>query len=186
MHCAGARCQALLGGRTCKRPNTLAVPSGDGPPTTRSLPIRVLGSVPRVGGRGIAVDLGTANTLVDVRGRGIVISEPSVVAIDQRTNQVHAVGTNAKRMLGRTPGNITAIRPLMGGVIADFELDEQMLRRTSLSRYELAPSGLVRGRQDVCQDQTPSHEMRRSRSRGGSTGGVGGGPPHHTPHRPCA
>ena len=128
MHCAGARCQALLGGRTCKRPNTLAVPSGDGPPKTRSLPIRFLGFLPRLGGRDIAVDLGTANTLVYVRGRGIVISEPSVVAIDQRTNQVYAVGTNAKRMLGRTPGNITAIRPLKDGVIADFEVTEQMLR----------------------------------------------------------
>jgi len=80
------------------------------------------------GGRGIAVDLGTANTLVYVRGRGIVISEPSVVAIDQGTNRVYAVGTEAKRMLGRTPGNITAIRPLKDGVIADFEVTEQMLR----------------------------------------------------------
>jgi rod shape-determining protein MreB len=76
----------------------------------------------------MAVDLGTANTLVYVRGRGIVLSEPSVVAIDQRTNEVHAVGIEAKRMLGRTPGNITAIRPLKDGVIADFDVTEQMLR----------------------------------------------------------
>ena len=80
------------------------------------------------GGRDMAVDLGTANTLVYVRGRGIVLSEPSVVAIDQRTGEVHAVGIEAKRMLGRTPGNIQAIRPLKDGVIADFEVTEQMLR----------------------------------------------------------
>ncbi len=80
------------------------------------------------GGRDMAVDLGTANTLVYVRGRGIVLSEPSVVAIDQRTGEVHAVGIEAKRMLGRTPGNISAIRPLKDGVIADFDVTEQMLR----------------------------------------------------------
>jgi rod shape-determining protein MreB len=76
----------------------------------------------------MAVDLGTANTLVYLRGRGIVLSEPSVVAIDQRTGEVHAVGIEAKRMLGRTPGTITAIRPLKDGVIADFDVTEQMLR----------------------------------------------------------
>jgi rod shape-determining protein MreB len=80
------------------------------------------------GGRDMAVDLGTANTLVYVRGRGIVLSEPSVVAIDQRSGEVHAVGLEAKRMLGRTPGTISAIRPLKDGVIADFDVTEQMLR----------------------------------------------------------
>src|SRR5438445_38874 len=80
------------------------------------------------GGRDMAVDQGTANTLVYVRGRGIVLSEPSVVAIDSRTAEVHAVGIEAKRMLGRTPGTIQAIRPLKDGVIADFEVTEQMLR----------------------------------------------------------
>src|ERR671939_114542 len=80
------------------------------------------------GGRDMAVDLGTANTLVYVRGRGIVLSEPSVVAIDSRTAEVHAVGIEAKRMLGRTPGTIQAIRPLKDGVIADFDVTEQMLR----------------------------------------------------------
>ncbi|HEX2703588.1 MAG TPA: rod shape-determining protein [Solirubrobacteraceae bacterium] len=80
------------------------------------------------GGRDLAVDLGTANTLVYMRGRGIVLSEPSVVAIDSRTNEVHAVGIEAKRMLGRTPGTITAIRPLKDGVIADFDVTEEMLR----------------------------------------------------------
>ena len=76
----------------------------------------------------VAIDLGTANTLVYVRGRGIVLSEPSVVAIDSRTGEVHAVGIEAKRMLGRTPGTIQAIRPLKDGVIADFDVTEQMLR----------------------------------------------------------
>src|SRR5438067_1662797 len=80
------------------------------------------------GGRDMAVDLGTANALVYVRGRGIVRSEPSVVAIDQRSGDVHAVGLEAKRMLGRTPGTISAIRPLKDGVIADFDVTEQMLR----------------------------------------------------------
>src|SRR5918994_135811 len=80
------------------------------------------------GGRDMAVDLGTANTLVYVRGRGIVLSEPSVVAIDSRNGEVHAVGIEAKRMLGRTPGTIQAIRPLKDGVIADFDVTEQMLR----------------------------------------------------------
>jgi rod shape-determining protein MreB and related proteins len=78
--------------------------------------------------RDMAVDLGTANTLVYVRGRGIVLSEPSVVAVDAGSGEVHAVGTDAKRMLGRTPSSIKAIRPLKDGVIADFEVTEQMLR----------------------------------------------------------
>src|SRR5215204_3348071 len=80
------------------------------------------------GGRDMAVDLGTANTLVYVRGRGIVLSEPSVVAVDARSGEVHAVGVDAKRMLGRTPGTIRAIRPLKDGVIADFDVTEEMLR----------------------------------------------------------
>jgi rod shape-determining protein MreB len=88
----------------------------------------LFGYMSGLGGREIAVDLGTANTLVYVRGRGIVLSEPSVVAIDQRSGEVHAVGVEAKRMLGRTPGTISAIRPLKDGVIADFDVTEQMLR----------------------------------------------------------
>ena len=88
----------------------------------------VFGYLSGLGGREIAVDLGTANTLVYVRGRGIVLSEPSVVAIDERSGEVHAVGIEAKRMLGRTPGTIKAIRPLKDGVIADFDVTEQMLR----------------------------------------------------------
>ncbi|MBU1693200.1 MAG: rod shape-determining protein [Verrucomicrobia bacterium] len=76
----------------------------------------------------IGIDLGTANTLVYVKDRGIVIREPSVVAIQAGTNRVLAVGEEARRMLGRTPGNIVAIRPLKAGVIADFEITEAMLR----------------------------------------------------------
>ena len=80
------------------------------------------------GGRDIAVDLGTANTLVYVRGDGIVLDHPSVVAIDIRDGTVLSVGADAKRMIGRTPGHIQAIRPLEDGVIADFEEREKMLR----------------------------------------------------------
>ncbi|HET6465289.1 MAG TPA: rod shape-determining protein [Nitrospiria bacterium] len=75
----------------------------------------------------LAIDLGTANTLVYLKGRGIVINEPSVVAIDRKTSKVLAVGAEAKKMLGRTPGNIVAIRPMKDGVIADFEIAEKML-----------------------------------------------------------
>ena len=75
----------------------------------------------------IGIDLGTANTLVYVRGKGIIINEPSVVAINQKTGQVVAVGTDAKNMLGRTPGHIIAVRPLVDGVISDFEVTEEMM-----------------------------------------------------------
>ena len=76
----------------------------------------------------LAIDLGTANTVVYRRGRGVVVFEPSVVAIDDRTGAVHAIGTEAKRMIGRTPATIRAIRPLRHGVIADFDVTEEMLR----------------------------------------------------------
>src|SRR3989441_8239758 len=75
----------------------------------------------------LAIDLGTANTCVYARGRGIVVSEPSIVALNKVTGRVEAVGTEAKEMLGRTPGNITAIKPMKDGVIADFEAAEKML-----------------------------------------------------------
>src|SRR2546426_8961441 len=78
--------------------------------------------------RDVGIDLGTANTLVHVRGRGIVISEPSVVAKDTRTGAVLAIGAEAKRMVGRTPASIIAIRPLRDRVISDFDITEQMLR----------------------------------------------------------
>jgi len=75
----------------------------------------------------VGIDLGTANTLVYLRGRGIVINEPSVVAVNQKTNQVVAVGSEAKAMLGRTPNHISVVRPLVDGVISDFEVTEEML-----------------------------------------------------------
>jgi rod shape-determining protein MreB len=77
----------------------------------------------------LAIDLGTANTLIYVRGKGIVLSEPSVVAIKKGTNNVLKVGKEAKEMLGRTPGSIVAIRPMKDGVIADFDVTEQMIRQ---------------------------------------------------------
>ncbi len=76
----------------------------------------------------IGIDLGTANVLIHVKGKGIVLNEPSVVAIDKKTNKVLAVGEEARQMVGRTPGNIVAIRPLKDGVIADFESTEAMLK----------------------------------------------------------
>jgi rod shape-determining protein MreB len=78
--------------------------------------------------RDLGIDLGTANTLVHVRGKGIVISEPSVVAIDKRSKEVKAVGAEAKAMVGKTPANIIAVRPLKDGVIADFDVVEKMLK----------------------------------------------------------
>jgi len=83
---------------------------------------------PRLSVHDIAIDLGTANTLVFVGGRGIVVSEPSVVASDALTGEVHAVGIEAEQMIGRTPAAISAVRPLRHGVIADFEVTEEMLR----------------------------------------------------------
>src|SRR6266487_1638577 len=78
--------------------------------------------------RDMGIDLGTANTLVHVQGKGILLREPSVVAIERDSKKVLAVGEEAKRMLGRTPGNIIAIRPLKDGVIADYDQTEKMLR----------------------------------------------------------
>src|ERR1700739_4367559 len=104
-------------------------------------------------GRDMAVDLGTANTLVYVRGRGIVLNEPSVVAVNVKDNVPLAVGLEAKRMIGRTPGHIQAIRPLRDGVIANFEICEKMLayfihkvhqRRFAKPRMVICvPSGLT-------------------------------------------
>ncbi len=113
-------------------------------------------------GRDIAIDLGTANTLVYVRGQGIVLNEPSVVAIDTRDGRPVAVGWEAKRMLGRTPGHIQAVRPLKDGVIADFDVCEKMLRyfiqRISNSRWSkprmviCVPSGITGVEQRAVQE----------------------------------
>ena len=107
----------------------------------------------RLGGRDIAIDLGTANTLVYLRGEGIRVSEPSVVAVDTHTDDLHAVGEEAQRMIGRTPATISAVRPLRHGVITDFEITEAMLRhfisRVHRSRFAhprlvmCAPSGIT-------------------------------------------
>ncbi len=96
-------------------------------------------------GRDMAIDLGTANTLVYVRGQGIVLNEPSVVAIDTQTNRALAVGMEAKRMIGRTPSYIQAIRPLRDGVIADFDITERMLRYfiQKVHRRRFARPGIV-------------------------------------------
>ena len=98
-------------------------------------------------GRDMAVDLGTANTLVYVRRKGVLVDEPSVVALNDTTGEVLAVGHEAKRMIGRTPDNITALRPLKDGVIADFEATEQMLRffiqRVHRRRYFAKPRMVI-------------------------------------------
>ncbi|MEK7134026.1 MAG: rod shape-determining protein, partial [Patescibacteria group bacterium] len=91
--------------------------------TLRSYKDRILGLF----SHDIGIDLGTANTLVYVKGRGIVINEPSIVAVNQKTGQVVAVGAEAKEMLGRTPAHITAVQPIIDGVISDFEVTSEML-----------------------------------------------------------
>jgi rod shape-determining protein MreB len=91
--------------------------------------VRISQHLPTYRRRDLAVDLGTANTVVYVRGEGIILFEPSVIAIDETTGEVQAVGDEARRMIGRTPARIRATRPLRHGVIADFDVTEQMLRR---------------------------------------------------------
>ena len=123
-------------------------------------------------GRDMAVDLGTANTLVYVRGRGIVLNEPSVVALNTNNGQIVAVGVEAKRMIGRTPGNIVAVRPLKDGVIADFDVTERMLRyfiqkvhrRTHLARPRLVvavPSGITGVEQSAVKEAGHQAGARR-------------------------
>ena len=122
----------------------------------------------------IAIDLGTANSLVYVRGRGIVISEPSVVAVNQKTGRVLAIGDEAKKMVGRTPGNIVATRPLVKGVISDFEVTEQMLKyfieKIRKSKFMLIssprvivgiPCGVTEVEKKAVQDATKSAGARK-------------------------
>ena len=121
--------------------------------------------------RDMAVDLGTANTVVHVHGRGIVLSEPSVVAIDERTGEVVAVGADAQRMIGRTPAQISATRPLRHGVIADFEVTEQMLRhfmrkvldnrRAHPRLVVCAPSGITEVERRAVEEAALSAGARR-------------------------
>ena len=120
----------------------------------------------------IAIDLGTANTLVYVRGRGIVLNEPSVVAVNQKTNQVVAVGSAAKEMLGRTPAHIVAVKPMVGGVISDFEVTEEMLaylmRRAEGGRRAMlgprvivgVPAGVTNVETRAVRDATESRGAR--------------------------
>jgi rod shape-determining protein MreB len=122
-------------------------------------------------GRDIAVDLGTANTLVYVRGRGVVLDEPSVVAVNARDGRPLAVGAEAKRMIGRTPSHIQAIRPLKDGVIADFDICEKMLRyfiqrvhprRWSRPRMVICvPSGITGVEQRAVQEAAESAGARK-------------------------
>ncbi len=124
------------------------------------------------GGAQLAVDLGTANTVVFRRGEGIVLFEPSVVAIDERTGRVHAVGDEARQMIGRTPASITASRPLRHGVIADFETTEQMLRhfvqrvgggRGSRSTVIVCvPSGITQVERNAVVEATMAAGARRA------------------------
>src|SRR6266508_1275655 len=109
-------------------PALLRAPGAPGTVCKRSKELVPLQNAFRFLGRDMAVDLGTANTLVYVRGRGIVLDEPSVVAINTKNNAILAVGSVAKAMIGRTLGHIVAIRPLRDGVIADFDTTEKMLR----------------------------------------------------------
>ncbi len=110
----------------------------------------------------IGIDLGTANTLVFVKGKGIVIREPSVVAVDQRSNPVRvvAVGIEAKEMIGRTPGSITAVRPLKDGVIADFEITSDMLK--AFIRRASSNSPLMRTRVMICIPSGVTEVERRA------------------------
>ncbi len=110
----------------------------------------------------IGVDLGTANTLVFVKGKGIVIREPSVVAVDERTNPktVVAVGADAKRMIGRTPGSITAVRPLKDGVIADFDMTSDMLKE--FVKRAISGSPFNRARVMICIPSGVTEVERRA------------------------
>ena len=130
-----------------------------------------MGNMVRFIGRDMAVDLGTANTLVYVRGRGIVLNEPSVVAINTKTGAILAVGQEAKRMIGRTPAHIVAIRPLKDGVIADFDVTEKMLRyfiqkvhrRAFLAKPRVVvcvPSGITGVEQRAVEEATISAGAR--------------------------
>jgi len=124
-------------------------------------------------GNDIGIDLGTANTLVYLRGRGIVINEPSVVAVNQKTGQVVAVGAQAKEMLGRTPPHIMAVRPLVGGVVSDFEVTEEMLayliRRAEADFKKIlgprvvvgVPSGITNVETRAVRDATKNNGARQ-------------------------
>ncbi len=133
-------------------------------------------------GRDMAVDLGTANTLVYVRGRGIVLNEPSVVAINTNTGGILAVGAEAKKMIGRTPGNIVAVRPLKDGVIADFEITERMLRYFILKIHKRRY--LARPRVVVCVPSGITGVERRAVIEASTQAGAPSGAHHRGAHGP--
>ncbi|MBM7609043.1 rod shape-determining protein MreB [Lysinibacillus composti] len=118
----------------------------------------------------IGIDLGTANVLIYVKGKGIVLNEPSVVAIDKKTNKVLAVGEEARQMVGRTPGNIVAIRPLKDGVIADFDVTEAMLKyfvnKLDLKGFLTKPRILI-----CCPTNITSVEQKAIREAAEKSGG---------------
>lgn len=118
----------------------------------------------------IGIDLGTANVLIHLKGKGVVLNEPAVVAIDTKTNKVLAVGEEARQMVGRTPGNITAIRPLKDGVIADFDATEAMLRyfisKLNLTGFLSKPNILI-----CCPTNITSVEQKAIREAAEKSGG---------------
>ena len=145
-------------------------------------------------GRDMAVDLGTANTLVYVRGRGIILNEPSVVAVNVKDGRPLAVGAEAKRMIGRTPSHIQAIRPLKDGVIADFEICEKMLRyfiqRVHQRRFAkprmviCVPSGITGVEQRAVMEAAEYAGARKAYIvEEPMAAAIGGGPPGARAHR---
>lgn len=118
----------------------------------------------------IGIDLGTANVLIHVKGKGIVLNEPSVVALDRKTNRVIAVGEEARKMIGRTPGNIVAVRPLKDGVIADFDVTEVMLKyflnRLKVKGFMTKPRILI-----CCPTNITSVEQKAIREAAEKSGG---------------
>ena len=112
----------------------------------------------------LAIDLGTANTCVYAKGRGIVVNEPSMVAVNKVTGRVEAVGTGAKEMLGRTPGNIVAIKPMKDGVIADFDVTEKMLTYF-IKKATTATFGCARASSSACRRKSHRSKSARSRTR---------------------
>jgi len=147
--------------------------------------------------RDIGIDLGTATTLVFVRGQGIVIHEPSVVAIDKKTRKLLAIGAEAKKMIGRTPADIVTIRPLRDGVISDFDITEQMLHYFINKVHEQfaliprprvvigIPSGVTEVEKRAVQEVQRQHDRGHRRRHYGDSGALPGrhrGQPFH-PHR---
>ena len=118
----------------------------------------------------IGIDLGTANVLINVKGRGIVLNEPSVVAIDTKSGRVLSVGSEAYQMVGRTPSNIRAIRPLKDGVIADFDMTEQMLsyfiKKLNVKGFMSRPNILI-----CCPTNTTDIERKAIRQAAEKSGG---------------